>query len=773
MTLLSRKSATADASLLGQTTGEFRDPAREALFRAERLPETLRQARLVMAISTVMNSLFLITDWRFWGTDHFWIAVPARFAIILLSVAAYALLRRADGFDYVQRVLTGWQWPVGALVGVLVSSHSELALFVILLLPLMFYLTIPVSFRYTVTSGIGCSTFMLIGFLQPNEPTAMSLGLILAMAMLNSAMILIVLHSNRLRRLNWAAVESHRSVAEALAASRHQLEQIFMAVPLPLVVTDQGGRLIQANDAAARYFSMERRVYDTATVDAAFVQSEDRAAFRTLLRCNGSVIDFETRFHVNGTTRNVLLAATRTEIGGTECYLTSIVDITARKAMEVHLERLATTDTLTGVANRSQFLRIAERAMSSARERYGRLAVLLLDVDDFKEINDTLGHDAGDMVLAAVAERLGQCLRHGDVVARLGGDEFALLLADIDEDGALDRTLDLLVARLNEPLIYQGRIVECCASIGVAVYPAHAVTVEEVTKNADIALYVAKSEGRGACRSFTPDMRSVIERRSEVLRLARAALADDKIEAFYQPKVSLETGEIQGFEALLRWHDSAGYRRPGALTAAFEDFDLAIALGDRMFDRVLRDMRGWLSQGIDFGHIAVNLSAAEFRRDDVAERILARLAAAGVPTTRLEVEVTETVFLGRGSDHVERALRLLSEAGVTIALDDFGTGYASLSHLKQFPVDVIKIDKSFIANLTDTSSDTAIVRAVMGLGHSLGIRIVAEGIETQEQADYLKAEGCDIGQGFLFSEAMSPMQVGLALRKKAQRVRRA
>lgn len=770
MTVLSKKSVAADGALLGQVTGEFRDPAREALFRAERLPEMLRQARLVMMIAVIMNSLFLITDWRFWGTDHFWIAVPARLAIILLSFGAFFLLRRVDGFAYLQRVLTGWQWTVGALVGVLVSSHSELALFVVLLLPLMFYLTIPVSFRYAVASGIGCSLFMLAGFIQPDEPQAMALGLFLAMVMLNSAMILVVLHSNRLRRLNWAAIESHRRVAEALAASRQQLEQIFMAVPLPLVVTDQSGSLIQANEVAARYFGMEKRVYDTATVDAAFVHAEDRAAFRTLLRCNGTVIDFETRFHLHGTTRNVLLAATRTEIGGRECYLTSIVDITARKAMEVHLERLATTDTLTGVANRSQFLRIAERAMSATRERFGRLAVVLLDVDDFKEINDTLGHDAGDTVLAAVAERLRESLRQGDVVARLGGDEFALLLADIDDDGVLDRILDSLAARLSEPLIYQGRIVECCASMGVAIYPAHAVTVEELTKNADIALYVAKSAGRGGIRSFTPDMRSVIERRSEVLRLARAALADDRIEAFYQPKVNLETGCIQGFEALLRWHDSAGYRRPGALTEAFEDFDLAIALGDRMFDRVLRDMRGWLQQGVDFGHIAINLSAAEFRRDDVAERILGRLAAAGIPPTRLEVEVTETVFLGRGSDHVGRALRLLSDAGVTIALDDFGTGYASLSHLKQFPVDVIKIDKSFIANLADTSSDTAIVRAVMGLGHSLGIRIVAEGIETEQQAACLRAEGCDIGQGFLFSEAMSPTQVVMALRKTGHRV---
>jgi EAL domain-containing protein (putative c-di-GMP-specific phosphodiesterase class I) len=241
---------------------------------------------------------------------------------------------------------------------------------------------------------------------------------------------------------------------------------------------------------------------------------------------------------------------------------------------------------------------------------------------------------------------------------------------------------------------------------------------------------------------------------------AREAIDARRIEPFYQPQVHFRSGELAGFEALLRWRNpQAGIESPATIKAAFEDPRLAVAIAEQMHDLVFADMRRWLDAGMEIGHVAVNASAAEFREGDFAERVLERLRAVDIPPHYFELEVTETVFLGRGAEHVERALRTLSAEGVKIALDDFGTGYASLSHLKQFPVDIIKIDRSFVQDLANNPDDAAILHAVLDLGRNLGITTVAEGVETHIQAAYLRTQGCDIGQGFLFSKAVPRSEV--------------
>ena len=249
-------------------------------------------------------------------------------------------------------------------------------------------------------------------------------------------------------------------------------------------------------------------------------------------------------------------------------------------------------------------------------------------------------------------------------------------------------------------------------------------------------------------------MRHDVQRRSSMIQLARNAIRDDRIVPFYQPKFDLATREVVGFEALLRWRNARGrIGLPASIEAAFEDLEVAAAISDRMIERVIADMRGWLDKGVPFQNVAINASAAEFRRDNFAERVLEQLRAANIPTRCFQLEVTETVFLGRGAEYVHRALALLSSQGVKIALDDFGTGYASLRHLKQFPVDIIKIDQSFVRDMAIDPGDEAIIRAVINLGSSLGIKVVAEGIETEEQDRRLLELGCDFGQGFLFSKA--------------------
>jgi len=301
--------------------------------------------------------------------------------------------------------------------------------------------------------------------------------------------------------------------------------------------------------------------------------------------------------------------------------------------------------------------------------------------------------------------------------------------------------------------------------MGAALFPDHGKQPEDLLKSADIALYAAKSSRRGQAVTFEPAHRAELQQRQSMIALARNALAGDRILPFYQPKVNLADGTVHGFEALLRWrHDSRGIQLPATIGAAFEDLELAAAISDRIIDQVILDMRGWLDQGIAFGHVAVNAGAAEFRSDSFAESVLERLERADIPSRCFNLEVTETVFLGRGSEYVERALKLLSKAGVAIALDDFGTGYASLRHLKQFPVDVIKIDQSFVQNMEADPDDAAIVEAVLNLGKSLQIEVVAEGIEAASHARRLAAMGCNYGQGFLFSQAVAAKDVpGLVL----------
>lgn len=429
-------------------------------------------------------------------------------------------------------------------------------------------------------------------------------------------------------------------------------------------------------------------------------------------------------------------------------------DVTDEKTAEERIRWSATHDELTRLSNRTAFQEKLERAVEAGEKTIKPLGLLLLDLDHFKQINDTLGHDAGDRLLKMFADRLNSVVRPGDLVARLGGDEFAIIISDLKD---CERMMELSASiheRLRDPFVDKGRILDCRASIGGALFPRDGKTSEDLMKSADMALYAAKNAGRSTTTIFRPELREAMHRRTDMIHIAREAIQDHRILSYYQPKIDLRSGNVVGFEALMRLRAPGGQiNLPERFEAAFEDLEVAAALSDRMIQHAITDMRNWLDAGIDFGHLAVNASAAEFRRDDFAERVLEQLERAEIPTSRFQIEVTETVFLGRGAEYVHRALALLSEAGVKIALDDFGTGYASLRHLKEFPVDLIKIDRSFVRDMETDPGDEAIVRAVLNLGRSLAIAVVAEGIERESQAKWLTEGGCNFGQGFLFSEA--------------------
>jgi predicted signal transduction protein with EAL and GGDEF domain len=351
----------------------------------------------------------------------------------------------------------------------------------------------------------------------------------------------------------------------------------------------------------------------------------------------------------------------------------------------------------------------------------------------------------------------------GDLVARTGGDEFAVILsalctADVEHVAAR------IFEQLRKPLSHGGRQIECGASIGASLIPRDGRVRSEIMKAADIALYAAKAGGRGQLRSFEPSMMIEVEKHQDMIASARHALQRDAIVPYYQPKVSLRTSQIVGFEALLRWRDRDGeLRGPDGIKAAFDDPVLGELISYRMLDRVLEDVKRWVDAGLEFGHVALNAAAGDFRGGGFADTLVGRLHERAIPPSCIQIEVTETVFLGQGAVDVEEALKRLSEHGIRIALDDFGTGYASLSHLNQFPVDLLKIDRSFIQRIGSSADAEAISATVINLGHCLGLEVIAEGIETQAQEAHLITIGCDTGQGYLYSSALPASEVPASL----------
>ncbi|MEE1613018.1 bifunctional diguanylate cyclase/phosphodiesterase [Microvirga sp. CF3016] len=448
-------------------------------------------------------------------------------------------------------------------------------------------------------------------------------------------------------------------------------------------------------------------------------------------------------------------AARRAEDGAVLRWYGAAEDIHDRKLTEETLRWAAHHDDLTGLANRRLFRERLQQALDGVSEARPATGLLVMDLDHLKQINDRFGHDAGDALLKEFAQRLRSVVGPADTIARLGGDEFAVILPGIAGEDDVAAMADAILARVQEPLRRDGKLLDCRTSIGGALSVGLGMRPEELQKQADLALYRSKTTGRGSFKMFVTTMREESQRTASALEVAARAVESDWIVPFYQPKVVLASGTLGGFEALLRWnHPRGGIQSPEKIAPAFNDTELGTAIGERMRCCILRDIRRWLESGLEVGRIAINVSAAEFRRDNYAERVLDDLRRMDVPARCLEVEVTESVFLDSGAEYVERALRALCAEGVTIALDDFGTGYASLSHLKRFPVDAIKIDRTFVSGLETDADDAAIVRALLSLGHNLGIEVVAEGVESAFQATLLQRMSCDLVQGYHFGRPM-------------------
>lgn len=408
-------------------------------------------------------------------------------------------------------------------------------------------------------------------------------------------------------------------------------------------------------------------------------------------------------------------------------------------------------DALTALPNRRAFHDRLESAVRHTTDGSEPIGLMLVDLDHFKHVNDTLGHSAGDDLLKGIAERLRGSVRLGDSVARLGGDEFAIILQDVQSEDDLNLIGNAIATAIQAPMRLGRRVATPSASIGGAIYPRDAANADDLFKAADAALYALKRSGRGGFRLFRCHMLEEIKRAALQLGRAREVIAENSIVPFYQPKVKVRGASIVGFEALLRYRNVRGaLELPETLEEAFKDYELAAKIGEMMQRRVACDIRSWIDRGLEFGHVSINAAPAEFLRDDYAERLLGILAQSQVSPQYIEVEVTEHAFIDRGPEYVARALNKLKEAGAKVSLDDFGTGHSSLSHMRDFPVDFVKIDKSFVQQMVEDEEIAALVAGVINLACSLGLNVVAEGVENAGQLQLLRSMGCHLAQGYLF-----------------------
>ena len=524
---------------------------------------------------------------------------------------------------------------------------------------------------------------------------------------------------------------------------------LFDSNPIPMIVCAlDGERILGVNDAAIQHYGYSRAEFERLTIRGlqAFDpelpwsgnRSSDEQAARTWkhVRADGALIDLAiySRQLVYGDQPAVLLA---------------LMDITERKRAEARLAFMAQHDGLTGLPNRALLRQQMDEILMHTRRSSDKVAVLVLGLDNFKAVNDTLGHGVGDKLLRGVAKRLKSTLREEDTVARLNSDEFAIVQAGVTrpEDAVL--LARRLLEAISDPYLLDGHSVVIGASIGIAVSPGDGDESDKLLKNADMALSRAKNDFRGTFSFFEAEMDARAQTRRKIESDLREAIQNDVLRPHYQPLVDLATGRVTGLEALVRWpHPERGMISPAEFIPVAEETGLINAVGGLMLRRACKDAAQWP----DDVRVAVNLSPLQFRVGNLLSLVMDALKQSGLPPTRLELEITETLLLEKSSQTLA-TLHALRSLGVRISMDDFGTGYSSLSYLRSFPFDKIKIDQSFVRDLGANPDAQAIVRSIISLGKGLGVTITAEGVETEAELSCLRNEGCHEGQGFLFSRA--------------------
>ncbi|UTH74717.1 EAL domain-containing protein [Chromobacterium sp. IIBBL 290-4] len=556
--------------------------------------------------------------------------------------------------------------------------------------------------------------------------------------------------------------EALRQRDEALQQSRHSLllaDKVFESTMEGIVITDPNGVIQSINPAFSRItgYSREEALGQTPAMLKSGKQPPEfyQQMWRSLARdgrWQGEVVNRRK----GGLLYTEHLSITAIRDGAGEClhYVAVFSDITQRKQAEERLHFLANHDALTSLPNRTLFLERLQSAVDRAGEERRQLALLFIDLDRFKLVNDTLGHYAGDQLLVHIARQLQSRLKPTDTVARLSGDEFTVLLENVDGEAQAAAAAQDMLDAISELSEVSGQQMFISASIGISLYPLDGEEADTLLVHADTAMYRAKERGKNGFQFYTADMNARALERLKLEYSLHRALAQGELELWYQPKVALDSGEMIGAEALLRWrHPELGLVSPDRFIPIAEESALIGQIGAWVLRTACADIRDWQRRGLKPGRVAINVSGRQLKHGDFVEQLRQALADYGLGSECLELEITESVVMEEGGAMIEM-LRRLQELGLYLSIDDFGTGYSSLSYLKRLPVRGLKIDRSFIADLHHDSDDAAITRAIVSIAHSLGLDVVAEGVEEEAQRLFLLEQGCYCAQGYLFSKPL-------------------
>ncbi len=459
------------------------------------------------------------------------------------------------------------------------------------------------------------------------------------------------------------------------------------------------------------------------------------------------------------------MVAHRSDDGTVVRMIGTHTDLTERKQAEETIQRQANYDALTQLPNRRLFRDRLEQTIRSSKRDHSPFVLMLIDLDHFKEVNDTMGHDAGDFLLVDAAQRIQHCMRDSDTVARMGGDEFVVILPDIDDTASIERIAQAIIEKLAAPFLLGEEKAFISASIGITLYPNDAGSMETLLKNADQAMYVAKNLGRNRFSYFTPVLQENAQKRMRMVNDLRDALTSGQFHVYYQPIVELATGDIHKAEALIRWvHPNRGMVSPSEFIPLAEEIGMIVEIGDWVLRQAMNQVKRLQASHHKGFQISVNKSPVQFHNDNPqkAAEWLSELEQNGLHASSLIVEITEGVLLD-DAGHIKDSLLASRDAGIQIAIDDFGTGYSSLAYLKKFNIDYLKIDQSFVKNLASQTDDMALCEAIIVMAHKLGLKVIAEGVETEQQRDMLRHAGCDYAQGFLFSKAIPAQELEVLL----------
>ena len=554
---------------------------------------------------------------------------------------------------------------------------------------------------------------------------------------------------------------------QRLQASEERFAKAFHSSPDAITITERdSGRYIEVNEGFTRItgYQPEEVIGRTAFDLNIWAYPEERRQMIERLSQNGQVLHMEMHGrHREGEIRLVDVSVQPIEINGLPCLLLTARDISELKAAQAQAQHLAYHDALTNLPNRALLMERLTQQIALLKRHDLRGALLFLDLDHFKHINDSLGHPVGDSVLRMVTARLEASVRLEDTVARLGGDEFVVLLSGLEgKRSEVTRYVRQVAEKLRhlvaEPMLLDGHRLQVTPSIGIALLPDHGNTPADLLKRADIALYRAKDSGRNAIQLFRSTMQEAASARLRLENDLRLALARGEFELHFQPQVDARDGKVVGAEALLRWqHPQLGPQSPAQFIQVLEESGLIVEVGGWALAEACHFCAQLLADSLvdsERFSLCVNISPRQFRQHDFVERVASSLRDSQLPNAMLKLEITEGIVIQNIDDTVGKMLRL-KKHGVSFAMDDFGTGYSSLTYLKRLPVDMLKIDQSFVHDATNDPNDAEIIRAIIAMARSLGLALIAEGVEQQDQLHFLQAQGCHLYQGYLFSRPLA------------------